>query len=439
MSEINILARCILETKLIDRLVELGLREEHFSQGRYKALWRVMSLGLGVDKGTPYLNAPAAFQGLSEADQKEWGSPSAIVRLTDDASVSASGEIARFDAQVLIDTAHKNKVLNALKVAYLQIEKTQDWRKTLAEMEGVIASLNREEGPTLKQAGELMTPILYPIEEANPVVVRSGIPSFDRRFRKIEGRVIYVGARPGIGKSAVMQQIAIETASAGTGVAVYSIEMTEYENGLRLVQQVAKIDGERLQEMRINEEESRRAVAAHEKVSSLPLYIETAKTKTFEEILGDIRRLQRTKNVRVVMVDYLQLIKAGARSFSRREELADICQQIQIFAKATRITFFVLAQLNRDLKNNDGKPALVHFKDTGQIEQSADIAILLSRVNDDSRKILADFAKVRFGRTEEIYLDVEPATLTYKEGAKPETQPLRQRDSDFDDFHDKFS
>jgi replicative DNA helicase len=95
--------------------------------------------------------------------------------------------------------------------------------------------------------------------------------------------------------------------------------------------------------------------------------------------------------------------------------------------------------LNRDLKNNENKPALVHFKDTGQIEQSADIAILLSRVNDDSRKILADFAKVRFGRTEEIYLDVEPETLTYKEGAKPETQPQRQRDSDFDDFHDKFS
>ena len=135
------------------------------------------------------------------------------------------------------------------------------------------------------------------------------------------------------------------------------------------------------------------------------------------------------------MVDYLQLIKAGARSFSRREELADICQQIQIFAKATGMTFFVLAQLNRDLKNNDGKPALVHFKDTGQIEQSADIAILLSRVEDDPRRLLADFAKVRFGKTEEIYLDVDPETLTYKEGTKPETIP--QSKTNFDDFNDR--
>jgi replicative DNA helicase len=135
------------------------------------------------------------------------------------------------------------------------------------------------------------------------------------------------------------------------------------------------------------------------------------------------------------MVDYVQLIKSSARSFSRREELADICQEIQIFAKDTGVTMFILAQLNRDIKNGDGKPALIHFKDTGQIEQSADIAILLSKINDDPRRMLADFAKVRFGRTEEVYLDVEPETLTYKEGSKPETQPQSNRN--FDDFDDK--
>lgn len=435
MSEINILARCILDTALIDNLVELGLREEHFSQGRYKALWRVMSLGLGVDKDRPFLNAPAAFMGLPEASRKEWGDPGAIVNLTNDASVGPTGEIAKFDAKQLIETARKNKALAALKSTYIQIEKESNWQKCLAEMEIVLASLNRDEGPTLKQAGELMTPILYPPEEANAVIVKSGIPSFDRQFKKIEGRVIYIGARPSVGKSAVMQQIALETAAAGTGVVVFSIEMTEKENGVRLVQQVAKINSEKVQEMNLTEAECKRAFEAHEKVSSIPLFIETSKKKTFEEILGDIRRLKRTKNIAVAMVDYVQLINSSARSFSRREELADICQEIQIFAKDTGVTMFILAQLNRDIKNGDGKPALIHFKDTGQIEQSADIAILLSKINDDPRRMLADFAKVRFGRTEEVYLDVEPETLTYKEGSKPETQPQSNRS--FDDFDDK--
>ncbi|MFN9915917.1 MAG: DnaB-like helicase C-terminal domain-containing protein, partial [Pirellulaceae bacterium] len=125
------------------------------------------------------------------------------------------------------------------------------------------------------------------------------------------------------------------------------------------------------------------------------------------------------KNIKVVFIDYLTLLKSSAKSFSRREELERICTDLQNFVKETGICCFVLAQLNRDVKNSLDKPNLTHFKDTGQIEQSADIAILLSRVNDDSRYVLADFAKVRFGKRREVYLDVEPETLTYKEGLPP--------------------
>jgi len=422
--ETAILSWCIVEPQYIDKLIERGLREEHFQDGRYKALWRVMALGVGVDKGDGYFDLPRAFSALSEASKKEWGSVVELSKLIDTPDRGASGEAMLFESRTLIDGFKKNQVLSRIKSAYVEMEGSSDWQKVWAKLELEVASLISDTGPTLRHAAELLENFLIPTGEPKErIKVCSGIKTLDESFLRPEGKVIYLGARTGVGKSALAQQIAVKTAEAGTPVAVFSYEMTQDENGGRLAQYCAKIHGDRVWENDWTNDECARVFNAAEKLRKMELYIESNKSKTFEELLADIRRLRRVKNIKVVFIDYLTLLKSSVKSFSRREELERICTDLQNFVKETGICCFVLAQLNRDVKNSLDKPNLTHFKDTGQIEQSADIAILLSRVNDDSRYVLADFAKVRFGKRREVYLDVEPETLTYKEGVPP-TAPI---------------
>lgn len=423
--EASILSWCLTEPEYIDKLIERGLKEHHFQEGRHKALWRVMAMGLGVGKGDGYFDLPRAFSGLSEAYQKEWGSVIELSKLIDHPERGASGEVMLFESRALIDAYKKNQALSRIKSAYLEMEASADWEKLWARLEMDMGSLNTDTGPTLRHAAELLEDFLIPTGNAKErIKVCSGVKSLDESFARPEGKVIYLGARTGVGKSALAQQIAVKTAEAGTPVAIFSYEMTQEENGGRLAQFCAKLSGDRVWEDDWSTEEVGRVYDAAEKLRKTELYVESNKSKTFEELLSDIRRLRRVKGVKVVFIDYLTLLKSSVKAFSRREELERICTDLQTFVKETGICCFVLAQLNRDVKNSLDKPNLTHFKDTGQIEQSADIAILLSRVNDDSRHILADFAKVRFGKRREVYLDVEPETLTYREG-QPPVAPLR--------------
>jgi replicative DNA helicase len=433
--QISILSWCINEPLYIDKLIEKGLREEHFTQGRHKALWRVLTLGVGVGKGDGFFDLLAAFTALPEASKKEWGTVSELAKLIDSPFRDISGELMLHNAGHLISQAKKNRVLAKVKSAYLEMEGADDWEKVWAQLELELGNLNRNTGPTLKHAADLLQSLLTFEDEKEPIKVRTGIPTLDESFENPDGKVIYLGARTGIGKSALAQQIAIETAEVGTPVAIFSYEMTEKENSARLGQYCAKIRGDRvLKPKEWSKEEYSRAFNAVESVKKRELYIESDKTKSFEEILGDIRRLKRVKNIQVVFIDYLTLLKSSVKSFSRREELERMCTELQTFVKEMGICCFVLAQLNRDVKNTNDRPNLTHFKDTGQIEQSADIAMLLSRVDDDSTRMLVDFAKVRFGKRREVYLSCEPETLTYKEGHPPQA-PLGPEADAFEKYN----
>ncbi len=107
--ETAILSWCIVEPQYIDKLIERGLKEQHFQEGRHKALWRVMALGVGVDKGDGFFDLPRAFSALSEASQKEWGSVVEISKLIDNPDRGASGEAMLFESRTLITVLRKTK------------------------------------------------------------------------------------------------------------------------------------------------------------------------------------------------------------------------------------------------------------------------------------------------------------------------------------------
>lgn len=212
--------------------------------------------------------------------------------------------------------------------------------------------------------------------------VYTGIPLFDRLTNGISGgKFIAVGARPGVGKSAFALATAVNTAKKGTATLFVSLEMNEPEIIQRVVASEATINNAVLETGTYKEDELQAAVNAVNRFSGLPLFYDT-RANTPEKIRRSASVVGNRTNLGLIVVDYLQLMNSGERNGSRNEEVAQISRALKLLAMDLNIPVMGLAQLNRESQKSQGsklvsrKPTLAEFRESGAIEQDADMAIL---------------------------------------------------------------
>jgi replicative DNA helicase len=196
-------------------------------------------------------------------------------------------------------------------------------------------------------------------------------------FQKSE--LIILAGRPSHGKTALALNVARNAAMKGYKIAFFSLEMTKMEIITRLISLESRVDGQKLKSGRTSNEEWSRVVNSLEKLK-VKLYIDDTSEMNVLELRAKARRLKHENDIDMVMVDYLQLLK-GEGSYERRDlEVAHVSRSLKALAKELNIPVVAAAQLNRGIEQKrEKKPQLSDLRESGAIEQDADVVIFIHR------------------------------------------------------------
>ena len=226
------------------------------------------------------------------------------------------------------------------------------------------------------------------------------------------GQMIVIAARPGVGKSTLALDIARSAAIHHQMTTVFfSLEMSRTELAMRILSAEGKISMGRLKKGDLDTEGWTNLATLQGRIDSAPLFIDDSPNMTLMEIRAKCRRLKQRNDLKLVVLDYLQLMSSGKKVESRQQEVSEFSRSLKLLAKELDVPVIALSQLNRGSEQRtDKRPMVSDLRESGSIEQDADMVILLHRedmYNPDSQRVgEADMiiAKHRGGPTRTIPL-----------------------------------
>lgn len=224
------------------------------------------------------------------------------------------------------------------------------------------------------------------------------------------GQMIVVAARPGVGKSTLgMDFLRSCSIKHRLPSIIFSLEMSKTEIVMRLLSAEAKIKLADMRSGRMTDDDWTRLARRMSEISEAPLYIDDSPNLTMMEIRAKARRLKQKSDLRLVVIDYLQLMTSGKKVESRQQEVSEFSRNMKLLAKELDVPVVAMSQLNRGPEQRtDKRPMLSDLRESGAIEQDADMVILLHRPDaferDDPRGGEADLivAKHRAGPTKTV-------------------------------------
>jgi replicative DNA helicase len=194
--------------------------------------------------------------------------------------------------------------------------------------------------------------------------------------------LIILAARPSAGKTAMALNIAENTALHGRAqVAIFSLEMSKESLLMRLLSSMGRVDAHKFRTGHLSREDWKQMTVTLAQLSDAPLWIDDSGSATVTEIGAKARRLKRDRGLDMVMVDYLQLIAGRGRFSNRNEEVSSITRGLKGLAKELQVPVVVLSQLTRANEREERAPHLSDLRESGAIEQDADVVIFLHRPN----------------------------------------------------------
>jgi replicative DNA helicase len=196
-----------------------------------------------------------------------------------------------------------------------------------------------------------------------------------------DSELIILAARPSMGKTALAMNIAENVAIGNQRPVLFvSLEMASMELADRLLCSAARVNGHRLRNGTISQEDRRRLVQKATEISAAPLFIDDTPGRTLAEIGAVARRLKRKHDLALIVIDYLQLIEPDNPRDPRQEQVARIARRLKGLARQLTVPVLCLAQLNRQAEvSRDNRPRLNHLRESGAIEQDADVVMFVHR------------------------------------------------------------
>jgi replicative DNA helicase len=241
--------------------------------------------------------------------------------------------------------------------------------------------------------------------------VPTGFTDFDNLTNGLHpGQMIVVAARPAVGKSTWGLDIARSAAiKHKMATVLFSLEMSRTEITMRLLSAEASIQLQNMRKGTMRDEDWTRLARTMAEVSDAPLFIDDSPNMSLMEIRAKCRRLKQQHNLRLVIIDYLQLMSSGKRVESRQQEVSEFSRALKLLAKELEVPVIAISQLNRGSEQRtDKRPQMSDLRESGSIEQDADMVILLHRESmyerESPREGEADLivAKHRNGPTDTI-------------------------------------
>ncbi|WP_084436020.1 replicative DNA helicase [Aldersonia kunmingensis] len=263
---------------------------------------------------------------------------------------------------------------------------------------------------------ELLQPTMDEIDAiASRGGISAGVPTGFTELDEVTnglhpGQMIIVAARPGVGKSTLgMDFMRSCSVKHGLPSVIFSLEMSRTEIVMRLLSAEAKIKLGDMRSGRMSDDDWTRLARRMSEISEAPLFVDDSPNLTMMEIRAKARRLKQRHGLKLVVVDYLQLMTSGKKVESRQQEVSEFSRSLKLLAKELEVPVVAICQLNRGPEQRtDKKPMVSDLRESGSLEQDADMVILLHRPDaferDDPRGGEADLilGKHRNGPTATI-------------------------------------
>lgn len=410
--------------------MEEGLNEEDFfveaNQRIFEAMQELYRKGDPIDLTTVF----TMLRDMGLADKM--GGIEYLTQLSEAAVTSAN---TKSYVDVIHNKALMRKMIEAAeKVVDEGFEGQTDIDEYLDSSERAIldVSRNRKTGE-FTNSQDLMGGVLNQIQQMSEnksdiTGLKTGFTDLDHTLHGFQkGDLVILAARPSMGKTAVALNLAMNTATYNPdgAVAIFSLEMPAQQLGMRLLSARSHIEGDKLKTGRLSNDDWNAVNEAAASLSRLPIYIDDTPGVKVPEIFSKCRRLQSEHGLNLILIDYIQLITgSGAHaSESRQQEVSDISRNLKALARELKVPVIALSQLSRSVEQRENKhPMLSDLRESGAIEQDADIVMMLYREayydqqakdaaqESGSEKLEINIAKHRNGATRSIYLAFEGAT-----------------------------
>ena len=436
-AEVSVLGAMLQDSEAVLRAIEL-LMPEDFYLPEHREMFQVMK-DLNRDR-TP-IDLVTMHSELSRRGTLEGvGGVENLMRILNAVPTSAN-------AKAYIDIVREKSTLRKLigacqKISgecYRQQNPVQD---ILATAEKAIFDIvmNRADGESLKPLGEVAVRTLDQIEElakqhGQIAGVPTGFIDLDNLLTGLHGgELIIVGARPAMGKTSFAMNIASHASiNRGKKVAVFTLEMPREQIAMRVLCADAKVDMQRVRKGTLTNDDWMKLAESMAPLAAAPMYIDDTAGLTPSQLRTRCRRLMMDKGLDLIVVDYLGLMRADGRVESRQLEVSEISRQLKAIALDLKVPVMACAQLSRANKDRqDKRPLLSDLRDSGSIEQDADVVMFLHREDyykeTPENKNIAEVivAKQRSGPPGNVKLAWLGSTTTFANLAKEGNQTLKK-------------
>lgn len=327
-------------------------------------------------------------------------------------------------------------------------DETVDVDELMQEAEGSLFELSQKNmrqdytqiDPVVKQAVEILQ---------KAAANKGGLTGIPTGYAKLDdytsgwqrSDLVIIAGRPAMGKTSFALSLAKNIAvDYDTPIAFFSLEMNNVQLVNRLISNVCEIEGKKILNGQLDDEEWKRLDKNVRKLQAAPIYIDDTPGMSIFELRTKARRLVREKGVQVIMIDYLQLMNAnGARFGSRQEEVSTISRSLKGLAKELDIPVLALSQLNRTVEGREGidgkRPQLSDLRESGAIEQDADMVLFVHRPeyyriftdekgNDLHGKAQIIIAKHRKGGTGDVLLNFRGEFTRFENPTDSDKSPI---------------
>jgi replicative DNA helicase len=418
-AETSVLGAILLSEQALDAvLIDVRLAPEDFYRERHRLLFRAMSRLREKPEPEP-VDALTVSEELNRSGELEEAGGTAYVHSLP-SMVPAAGNVRHY-GRIVKDHALLRSLLGTTREIQDKVFGISgDPRQLVEQAEAALFRIAHDDRTgELRKIEDVLHDELDKLEQISREGIEvTGIPSGFKDLDDLTGgfqpgNLIVIAARPSMGKSALVTNIA-ENASVDyeKPVALFSLEMSETELAQRFIASQAKEGGDNLRKGRVSQDRWPRIVKATEKLARAPLYVDDSSDISILEIRAKARRLQAKQGLDLVIVDYLQLMRPEGRPDSSRvEQIGHISRGLKILARELEIPVIAVSQLSRAVEaRHPPIPMLSDLRESGQIEQDADVVMFVYRddyYNDESdRPGEADviLAKHRNGPTAKVSL-----------------------------------
>ncbi|MCK9281989.1 MAG: replicative DNA helicase [Melioribacteraceae bacterium] len=378
-----VLGAMLIDSEAVSKVIEV-LRDEAFYDPKNRTIFKAM---LSLYESSEPVETLTVFEELKKRGEDQTsGGASYITRLSNDVSSAANVE---YHARVVLEKWILRKLISVSNsIAESAYNGSEDVFDLLDAAESKIFEIS-EQGvkesfksmeKAVKEALELIEAIHS--KKHSAVAVSSGFIELDNMLGGLQkSDLIIIAARPSMGKTAFAMSLARNAAiDHNTPVGVFSLEMTTVQLATRLISSEARINAHSIRTGKFKAEEGAKISRTVHKLTKAPIYIDDTAGISILELRAKARRLKNEHKIELLIIDYLQLISPSAFMDSREREIAMISRSLKALAKELKIPVIALSQLNRGVEGRgDKKPMLQDLRESGAIEQDADVVMFLYR------------------------------------------------------------